>query len=62
MKKIDPCPVLRDDGGADFKDDACPGVCYTVNKEGMSTCTCEFLEIVPSWAIPEFCCSAPESC
>lgn len=59
MRKIEPLPIPRDDGGADFKDRSCESVCYRLNNEGMSVSSCEFLELVPAWPVTEFECSMP---
>jgi len=61
VRNIDPIPILRDDGGADFKDQFCEDICYRVNKQGQSvpSCQCPFLQPVFSHPITEFVCTAP---
>jgi len=35
--RINPIPVDREDGGADYRISHCKNACYSLNAEGMST-------------------------
>lgn len=59
MSYIDPVPILREDGGADFKEKTCPLVCYSKNRDGITMDSCEFLQKSPGWVCEEFDCTAP---
>jgi hypothetical protein len=54
---INPFPVLRDDGGADYKCSKCEKPCYSLNAEGLSVEQCPFLEIKPGWVEVELHCN-----
>ena len=55
--KINPSPVPRDDGGADYKVNTCEKPCYSVNHEGMCIDQCPFCEVRPSWEVAEIHCN-----
>ena len=55
--RINPIPIDRDDGGADYKCSQCRNVCYSLNAEGMSIDQCPFCEVRPSWEMAEIHCN-----
>jgi hypothetical protein len=42
---MEPAPIDRQDGGADFKREDCEDICYSVNAEGMCLEQCDLLEV-----------------